>query len=77
MQLRRHGLHLRAVEHAHDCRFNDIVEVVPQRDFIAAQFLRLFVQGTAAHPGAEVAGRLVAVVRNIEDIRLPQSPALK
>ena len=39
-----HGLQLGTVEHAHDGRLDHIVEVVAQRDFIAAQLLGLAVQ---------------------------------
>ena len=66
----RHRLQLRAIEHAHDSRLDDIVEVVTQRDFVAAQFLGLAVQMAAAHPGAEIAGVLVGVIGDREDITL-------
>ena len=39
-----------------------------QRDFIAAQLLRFFVQMAAAHAGAEVAGRFFAVIGNIKNV---------
>ena len=70
VQLRRHGLQLGAVEHAHDCRLDDIIKMMPQRDFVAAKLLRFLVQVAAAHAGAEVAGRLITVVGNIKDVRL-------
>ena len=70
VQLRRHGLQLGAVEHAHDRRLDDIIKMMSQRDFVAAQLLRLLVQVAAAHTGTEVAGRLVAVVGDVKDVRL-------
>ena len=39
-----------------------------QRNFVAAQLLRFLVQVAAAHAGAEVAGRLLAVVGNIKNV---------
>ena len=70
VQLGRHGLQLRTVEHAHDGGLDHIVEVMPQRDFVAAQLLGLAVQVAAAHPGAEVAGVLVGVVGHGKDVAL-------
>ena len=69
MQLGHHGLHLRAVEHAHEDGLDHVVVVVAQRDLVAAQFPRLAVQVAAAHPGAQVAGILFFVVDDIENIR--------
>ena len=68
--LRRHGLQLGAVEHAHDRRLDDIIKMMAQRDFVAAKLLRLLVQVAAAHTGTEVAGRLITVVGNVKDVRL-------
>ena len=62
VELGGHGLELGIVEYVYYGGFDDIVEVVAQRDFIAAQLLGLAVQVAAAHPGAEVAGVLLAVV---------------
>ena len=70
VELGRHSLQLGAVEHAHDGRLDDIVEVMAQRDLVAAEFFGLAVQVTAAHPGAEVAGVLVGVVGHREDVAL-------
>ena len=64
----RHGLQLGAVEHTHNGRLDDVVEVVAQCDFVAAQLLGLAVQVAAAHPGAEIAGVLVGVVGHREDV---------
>ena len=66
----RHGLQLGAVEHTHNGRLDDVVEVVAQCDFIAAQFLGLAVEVAAAHPGAEIAGVPVGVVGHREDVAL-------
>lgn len=35
VELRHHGLDLRAVEHAHKNGFNDVVIVMPERDLVA------------------------------------------
>ena len=70
VQLGRHSLQLRTVEHAHDGGLDHIVEVMPQRDLVAAQLLGLAVQVAAAHPGAEVAGVLVSVVGHGKDVAL-------
>ncbi len=68
--LGRHGLHLGAVEHTHNRGLDDIVEVVPQCDLVAAQLLGLAVEVAAPHPGAEIAGVLVGVVGHREDVAL-------
>ena len=70
VELGGHGLELGTVEHAHHGGLDDIVEVVAQRDLIAAQLLGLAVQVAAAHPGAEVAGVLLGVVGHREDVAL-------
>ena len=61
-------LQLRTVEHAHDGGLDHIVEVMPQRDLVAAQLLGFAVQVAAAHPGAEVARVLVSVVGHGKDV---------
>ena len=68
MELGRHGLQLGAVEHTHDGGLDDVVEVVPQRDLVAAQLFGLAVQVAAAHPGAQIAGVLVGAVGHGEDV---------
>ena len=68
MQLGRHRLQLRAVEHTHNRGFDHIVEVMPQCNFVAAQLLCLFVQMSPAHTGAEVAGVLFGLVCHIKDV---------
>ena len=68
VQLGQHGLHLRAVEHAHDRGFDNVVEMMTEGDLVAAERLRLAVQIAAAHTGAQVAGVLFAVVRDGKDV---------
>ena len=70
VELGRHGLQLGTVEHAHHGGLDHIIEVMAQRDFIAAQLLGLAVQVAAAHPGAEVAGVFVGVVGYGKDVAL-------
>ena len=70
MQLGQHGLHLRAVKHAHDGGFDNIVKVVAERNFVAAQLLRLAVQIAAAHARTQVARVLLAVVGDCEHVGL-------
>ena len=70
VQLGQHGLDLRAVEHPHDRRLNDVTEVVTQGNLVAAQAPGLAVQVAPAHPGAEVTGGLLAGIGDLEDIRL-------
>ena len=69
-QLRRHGLQLRAVEHAHDGRLDHVAEVVAESDLVAAELARLAVEIAAAHARAEVARRLLDAARDIENVRL-------
>mgnify|MGYP000674753910 CR=1 FL=1 len=77
VQLGQHGLHLRAVEHAHDRRLDDVVEVVAECDLVAAERLRLAVKIAAAHAGAEITGRLLAVVGNIKNVGFQKGEALE
>ena len=67
VQLRQHGLQLGTVEHTHDGRLHNIVEVMTECDFVAAHFLRTVVKETAAHPGAEVAGISLGDFRCLEN----------
>ena len=41
VELRHHGLHLTAVDHAHEYGLDNVVKVMTQRYLIAAEFLRL------------------------------------
>ena len=68
MELGRHGLDLGAVKQSQERGLNDIGEVVAQGDLIAAQLLRLGIQAAPAHPGAEIAGVLVHLNSDIENI---------
>ncbi len=70
VELGRHGLQLGTVEHAHHGGLDHIIEVMAQRDFIAAQLPGLAVQVAAAHPGAEVTGVFVGVVGYGKDVAL-------
>ena len=70
VELRHHGLDLRAVEHAHEDRLNDVVIVVPKRDLVAAEPAGIVIQVPAAHARAEVAGRFVHIVDIVKDVRL-------
>ena len=53
-ELWHHRLQLGTVEHPHERRFDNVVEMMSQRDLVAAQFLRLFIKRTAPHAGAQV-----------------------
>ena len=70
VELRHHRLHLRAPEHAHENRLNDIVIVMPQRDLVAAELLGKAVEIASSHARAEVAGRLFHIVNGAENVRL-------
>ncbi|MPN17350.1 hypothetical protein SDC9_164703 [bioreactor metagenome] len=73
MQLWHHGLHLPAVQHAHQRRFYHVVVVVPQRYFVAAQLLRFFVQIPAPHARAQVAGRFFYFINRVKNARFKNS----
>ena len=68
VQLGRHGLELRAEEHAQHRGLDHIVKVVAQGDLVAAQFPGLAVQVAPAHPGAQIAGGLFGTVCHLENI---------
>ena len=70
VQLRHHALYLRAVQHTHEYGLDNVVIMVPKRNFIAAKLLREAVQVAAAHPRAEVARRFLDVVNGLEYVRL-------
>ena len=70
VQFGRHGLQLGTVEHTHNGGLDHVVEVMSQRNFVAAQLLGLAVQVSPAHPGAEVTGVLVGVVGDRKNIAL-------
>ena len=69
VQFGRHALHLPAVQYAHQDGLDRVVEVVPERDFIAAELFRLLVQVPAPHARAEVARVLFHPFDGGEDVR--------
>ena len=69
VELRHHGLHLTAVDHAHEYGLDNVVKVMTQRYLIAAEFLRLVVEVSAAHSRAEVAGIILHIIHGIENVR--------
>ena len=69
VKFRHHCLNLRAVQHAHKYGFDDVVVVVPQRDFVASQLLCKVVQISPSHSRAKIARRFVYIVNGLENIR--------
>ena len=61
---------LAAVHHSHDDRLYDVAHMVAERDLVASELFGLRVEMAPAHAGAEVAGRLGLLVRDIKDICL-------
>ena len=59
LDLRHHRADGARVEHAHEIRLNHIVEMMAERDLIAAELAGLAVEVAAAHLGTEVARRLL------------------
>ena len=57
VQLRQHGLQLGSVEHADQHGLRHVAQVMAQRDFVAAELLRVAVEEASPHAGAEIAGR--------------------
>ena len=68
VKLGHHGLYLPAVEHAHEDGLNHVVEVMAQRDFVAAQLAGGVVERAATHACAGVAGLAVQVPHNLKDV---------
>ena len=68
VKLGHHGLHLPAVKHAHEDGLNHVVEVMAQRDFVAAQLAGGVVERAAAHACAGVAGLAVQAPHNLKDV---------
>ena len=68
VKLGHHGLHLSAVEHAHEDGLNHVVEVMAQRDFVAAQLAGGVVECAAPHACAGVAGLAVQALDNLKDV---------
>ena len=73
VELWHHGLHLTAVYHAHEDSFDNVVKVMTQRNFVAAQLLSLAVKIASSHAGAEVAGVVFHVINGVENISLKNS----
>ncbi len=69
LDLRHHRADGAGVEHAHEIRLNHIVEVMAERDLIAAELAGLAVEVAAAHLGTEVARRLLHMEDRLEDVR--------
>ena len=67
MQLRHHRLHLRAVEHPHQNRFDYIVKMVPKCNFVAAKRLCCLVEMPAPHPRTKIARVLIDLCDRIEN----------
>lgn len=69
-ELWHHRLQLGTVEHPHERRFDDIIEMVTQRDLIATQFPCLLIECAAPHACAKVTrGTLTALFfDHLEDL---------
>ena len=69
-QLGRHALHLPAVKNAHQNGLYHVVEVVPERDLVAPEPLRLLVQVPSPHARAQITRVLFHRRNRVEDLRL-------
>ena len=69
VELRHHRLVLACIEHAHEDGLDDVVEVVAERDLVAAEALGFLIEVAAAHAGTDIARGLRDVVDGVEDIR--------
>ena len=69
LDLRHHRTDGAGVEHAHEVRLDYIVEVMAERDLVAAERTRLAVEVAAAHLGAKVARRLLHMEDRLENVR--------
>ena len=68
VRLGNQGIDLAGVHHRHQGCLDRIVEMMAEGDLVAAKFLCLVVEMTAAHPGAEIAGGFRLDVGNAEDV---------
>ena len=50
VKLRHHGLYLCTVEHAHEYRLYNIIIMMSERNFVAAQLLCKCIQMSSSHP---------------------------
>ena len=73
MEFGHHSLELTAVQHPHENGFDDIVEVVSQGDFIAAQLFGFRVKGSSSHSGTDIAGGRGDAENRFKNIRLKKS----
>ena len=69
---RRHGPDGTLIQHIHQKRFEQVVLMVSQSDFVAPVPLRQFEKRFAAHPRTEEAGRMPAVGRGVETGRFDE-----
>lgn len=65
-QPRKHRLHLRTVKHTHKRSLDNVVEMMSQRDLIAAEFLRSFIKPSATKPRTQKAGVLFFILDGFE-----------
>ena len=65
VQLREHRLQLRAVEHCHYRRFDHVVEMMPERDLVAAELLGFVIEMSSSHLGAKITRLLLRSVRHL------------
>ena len=70
VELWHHRLHLRAVEHTHEYRFDNVVKVMPEGYLIAAETAGVLVQPAAAHTGAHIARVLIEGINSLEYRRI-------
>lgn len=70
VKFRHHSLYLRAVQHPHEYCLDDVVVMMSERNFVAAELLCEVVQISASHPCTKIARRLVNVVYALENVRL-------
>src|SRR6185503_4621999 len=61
LQLRRHRLQARAVEHVEEQRLDDVVAVVPQRDLRSAELVGDAIENAAPQARAQAAHRLAGL----------------
>ena len=67
---RRHRLQLRAPEQRHHRRLDHVGKVMPQRDLVAAELLRVAVEIAPPHPRAEIARRFFHMIDGGKDVAL-------
>ena len=70
VKLRHHRIHLRSIQHTHQYRFNHIVKMMAQSNFIAAQLPGIGIEIAPAHPRAQITGRTACIHYCLKNIRL-------